>query len=83
MLGGGVSGAIVAVLGGHAVTYAMPSIISLPAYSGTIPTMCIGLAVSFVVSAVSAYMLGLDEDIAKDERALKAEKKAVKIGKKN
>jgi PTS system beta-glucosides-specific IIC component len=83
MLGGGVSGAIVAVLGGHAVTYAMPSIISLSAYSGTIPTMCIGLAVSFVVSAVSAYMLGLDEDIAKDERALKAEKKAVKIGKKN
>lgn len=81
MLGGAVSGAIVAVMGGHAVTYAMPSIISLPAYSGTIPTMLLGLAVSFVVSAASAYLFGLDESLAKDARAEQAEKKGFQLKK--
>lgn len=82
MIGGGISGAFIAAFGGKAVTYAMPSIISLAAYSGTIPVMLIGLLISFVVSAVSAYLLGLDESIEKDERAKKAEQKAVKLGKK-
>lgn len=80
MIGGGVSGAIVAVLGGHAVSYAMPSIVSIAAYSGTIPIMLIGLAVSFVVSAGCAFAFGIDEGIGKDARAIEAEKKAVKIG---
>lgn len=80
MLGGGISGAIVATLGGHAVSYAMPSIVSIAAYSGTIPIMLTGLAVSFAVSAGCAYVFGIDEGIEKDARAREAEKKAVRIG---
>ncbi len=79
MIGGGVSGAFVAAMGGKAVSYAMPSIISLPAYTGTIPVMLIGLLISFIVSSVCAYIFGIDEDIEKDSRAIEAEKKGIHI----
>lgn len=75
--GGAIGGAFVAAMGAHAITFAMPSIISLPAYAGSIPTMLIGLLISFVISAAVAYVMGMDENIAKDERALKAEKKNI------
>ena len=75
--GGGISGAFVAMMQAKAITYAMPAIISLPAYTGSIPVMLIGLAISFVVSAGCAYALGLDENIKKDQRAAEAEKKAI------
>lgn len=39
--------------------------------------------ISFVVSAVTSYLAGVDETIAKDERALAAEKKNVQFGRKN
>lgn len=81
MIGGGVSGALVATLGAKAITFAMPSIISLPAYAGSISIMLIGFAVSFVLTAALTYLLGFDESIEMDERAKEAEKKAVKIGK--
>lgn len=77
IIGGAVSGAFVAASGAKAITFAMPSIISLPAYTGSIPTMLIGLAISFVVSAAVSYAVGFDETIEKDERAIKAEKKNV------
>lgn len=80
-VGGAVAGGFVAAAGGKAVSYAMPSIISLPAYTGTIPVMLTGLAIAFVVSAIVSYAVGLDEEIAKDERTLAAEKKNVKLGK--
>lgn len=82
IVGGAVAGGFVAVLGGKAVSYAMPSIVSLPAYTGSIPVMLIGLAIAFVVSAAVSYAAGLDEEVAKDERALEAEKKNVKLGRK-
>lgn len=78
-IGGGVSGAIVAMLGARAITFAMPSIISLPAYTGTIPAVLIGLAIAFVLTAALTYVLGFDESIAKDGRAIEAEKKAIKL----
>lgn len=78
IIGGGISGAFVAMMGAKAITYAMPAIISLPAYTGSIPVMLIGLAISFAVSAVCAYVIGLDETIQKDQRAIEAEKKAIK-----
>lgn len=77
IVGGAVGGAVVAAMGGKAIAYAMPSIISMPAYAGSIPIMLIGLVVSFSIAAVMAYMLGFDEEIEKDERALKAEKKNI------
>lgn len=77
MIGGAISGGFVAAMGGHAITFAMPSIISLPAYTGTIPTMLIGLAIAFITSSVAAYLLGFDEEIEKDERAIAAEKKNI------
>lgn len=77
MIGGGVSGALVAMMGGKAMSFAMPSIISLPVYVGTIPVMLIGLAVAFVLTAVLTYMIGFDETIEKDERAVEAEKKNI------
>ena len=77
IIGGGISGAFVAMMQAKAITYAMPAIISLPAYTGSIPVMLIGLAISFVVSAGCAYALGLDENIKKDQRAAEAEKKAI------
>ena len=64
-------------MGGKAISFAMPSIISLPVYAGSIPVMLIGLAISFVLTAVLTYVLGFDEDIEKDERAIEAEKKNI------
>jgi len=81
MIAGGVSGAFVAAAGAKAISFAMPSIISLPVYAGSIPTMLIGFVISFVLSAVLTYVLGFDEEIGKDKRAVEAEKKAVKLPK--
>lgn len=78
-IGGGVSGAFVAAMGAKAVTFAMPSIISLPAYSGSIPTMMIGFVISFALTAALTYLFGFDEGIEKDERAKQAEKKAIQL----
>lgn len=78
-IGGGVSGAFVAAMGAKAISFAMPSIISLPVYSGSIPTMMIGFAISFALTAALTYLFGFDEDIEKDERAKQAEKKAVHL----
>ena len=77
MIGGGVSGAFVAAMGAKAISFAMPSIISLPVYSGSIPTMLIGLAIAFLLTSVLTYVLGFDEGIAKDQRAIEAEKKNI------
>ncbi len=81
MIAGGVSGAFVAAAGAKAISFAMPSIISLPVYAGSIPTMLIGFVISFALSAVLTYVLGFDEEIGKDKRAVEAEKKAVKLPK--
>lgn len=77
IIGGGISGAYVAMMNAKAITYAMPAIISLPAYTGSIPVMLIGLAISFLISAGCAYAFGLDETIEKDQKAIDAEKKAI------
>ena len=77
MIGGGISGAFVAALGAKAISFAMPSIISLPVYSGSIPTMLIGLLIAFVLTAVLTYVFGFDEEIKKDARAIEAEKKNI------
>lgn len=61
-LGGAVSGAFVSVLGAKAISFGMPSIISLPVYAGTIPIMLAGFAIAFVVSAIIAYIIGFDEE---------------------
>jgi PTS system beta-glucosides-specific IIC component len=79
-IGGGVSGAFVAVMNAKAVSFAMPSIISLPVYTGSIPTMLIGFVIAFVLTAALTYILGFDEGIEKDARAIAAEKKSVHIG---
>ena len=42
----------------------------------------IGLVVAFVLTAVLTYVLGFDEKIEKDQRAIEAEKKNVTFGKK-
>lgn len=77
MIGGGVSGAIVAALGAKAVSFAMPALISLPVYGDSIPVVLLCSAIGFVLTAVLAYMLGFDEDIKKDKRAIEAEKKNI------
>ena len=74
-IGGGVSGAFVAAMGAKALSFAMPALISLPVYTGTIPIILAGSAIGFVLTAVLTYVLGFDEDIKKDERAIEAEKK--------
>ncbi|HAH94543.1 MAG TPA: PTS cellobiose transporter subunit IIA, partial [Dielma fastidiosa] len=56
-------------------SFAMPALISLPVYTGTIPIVLAGSAIGFVLTAVLTYVLGFDEDIKKDERAIEAEKK--------
>lgn len=81
MIGGGVSGAIVSMLGAKAITFAMPSPLSLPAYTGSIPVVILGMVIAFILTAVLTYMFGFNEAIDKDQRAIEAEKKAVKIGK--
>lgn len=77
MIGGGVSGAFVAMMGAKAISFAMPSIISLPVYTGSIPTILIGLLIAFVLTAGLTYMIGFDEGIEKDAKAIEAEKKNI------
>ncbi|UUX35181.1 PTS transporter subunit EIIC [Fundicoccus culcitae] len=78
VIGGGVAGALVAVLDAKALSFAMPSIISLPVYAGSIPTMMIGFVVAFVLTAFLAYVFSYDESIEKDNRAIESEKKMIK-----
>ncbi|MCL2608808.1 MAG: PTS transporter subunit EIIC [Treponema sp.] len=80
-IGGGISGGFVAIFGGRALSFAMPSIVSLPVYAGTITTMLIGFAIAFVLTTALAYIIAFDESIEKDSKAVEAEKKAVKFGK--
>lgn len=70
IIAGAVSGGFVAVMDAKAIAFAMPSIISLPAYAGSIKIMLIGFAISFGVGAVVAYVLGIDEGL--DEETLSA-----------
>ena len=77
IIGGGVSGAFVAMMGAKAISFAMPSIISLPVYTGSIPTILIGLLIAFVLTAGLTYMIGFDEGIEKDAKAIEAEKKNI------
>ena len=77
MIGGGVSGALVAMMGAKAISFAMPSIISLPVYTGSIPTILIGLLIAFVLTAGLTYMIGFDEGIEKNAKAIEAEKKNI------
>ena len=65
-IGGGVSGAFVAAMGAKALSFAMPALISLPVYTGTIPIVLAGSAIGFVLTAVLTYVLGFDEDIKKE-----------------
>ena len=55
----------------------MPALISLPIYVGSIPTVLAGLVIAFVLTAVLTYVLGFDENIEKDQKAIDAEKKNV------
>ena len=77
MIGGGVAGGFVAALGAKAISFAMPALISLPIYVGSIPTVLAGLVIAFVLTAVLTYVLGFDENIEKDQKAIDAEKKNV------
>lgn len=79
MIGGGVSGALVATLDARALSFAMPSIISLPVYAGSIPTMMIGFVVAFALTATLTYVFGFDEKIEKNQRAIEAENKGIII----
>lgn len=74
-IGGGVSGAFVAALGAKALSFAMPALVSLPVYTGTIPIVLAGCAIGFILTAALTYFFGFDEDAKKDERAVEAEKK--------
>lgn len=77
MIGGGIAGALTAALGGRAISFAMPSMLSLPVYLGSIPAVLIGSGVGFAVSAILRYVFGFNESIEKDDRAIEAEKKNV------
>jgi len=59
--GGAIAGAFVAVMGAKVNSFTMASLLSLPAYAGSIATVLIGIAISFTISAVLAYMFGMDE----------------------
>ncbi|MCI4129553.1 PTS transporter subunit EIIC [Bacillus haynesii] len=61
MIGGGVSGAIVAAFEGKRYAAGMPSWIMLPAFGDTIPVMLIGLAVALILTAILSYIFGFDE----------------------
>lgn len=60
MVSGGVSGAVVSLLGAKKYAAGMPSWITFPAYGETIPQLFVGLAVAFVLGAALAYVLGFN-----------------------
>lgn len=68
IVGGGVAGAFVAAMGAKAISFGLPALISLPAYSQSIPTMLIGMAIAFSLSAVLAYLLGFEEGNEKNKK---------------
>ena len=66
MIGGGVSGALSAVLGVKKYASGMPSWITFPAYGDTIPQMFICVGVALVVTTALAYFLGFGKETSKD-----------------
>ena len=60
-IGGAVGGAFVAAFGAKVNAFVMSSLLSLPAYAGSIPTVLVGTVISFTIAAVIAYMIGMEE----------------------
>lgn len=61
MIGGGVSGAVSAILGVKKYASGMPSWITFPAYGDTMAQMFISVGVALVLTAVLAYIFGFGE----------------------
>lgn len=62
-IGGGVAGAFMGTMTVKAYAYIFPSLITLPAFFGeTFVYYLIGIAASFVLSALLTYIFGIDED---------------------
>ena len=66
MIGGGVSGALSAVLGVKKYASGMPSWITFPAYGDTIPQMFICVGVALVVTTALTYFLGFGKETGKN-----------------
>lgn len=62
MVGGGVGGALSAILGVKKYASGMPSWITFPAFGDTIPQMFISVGVALVVTAALAYFLGFNKE---------------------
>ncbi|MBT1172428.1 PTS glucose transporter subunit IIA [Bifidobacterium sp. MA2] len=60
VIGGAIAGGFMGAFQTKAIVYVFPALTTLPAFFGdTFAVYCIGIAMSFVITAVLTYMLGL------------------------
>lgn len=71
MLGGGISGALTAILGVKKYASGMPSWITFPAFGDTIPQLFICVGVALVSTTILACMFGFKDNKASKERTAK------------
>ena len=68
MIGGGISGALSALLGVKKYASGMPSWITFPAYGNTIPQLFICVFVALVLTTIIAYFLGFSKKTESEEK---------------
>lgn len=61
-IGGGIGSAFVTGMGARAYSFALPGPLSIAVYAETIPIMLIGWGITFFVSLIIAYLIGIDEE---------------------
>lgn len=69
IIAGAIAGGFMGATQTKAIVYVFPALTTLPAFFGdTFKFYCIGISISFILSALFTYILGFDEDISDDNK---------------
>lgn len=69
IIAGAIAGGLMGATQTKAIVYVFPALTTLPAFFGdTFKFYCIGISISFILSALFTYILGFDEDISDDNK---------------
>lgn len=69
IIAGAIAGGFMGATQTKAIVYVFPALTTLPAFFGdTFKFYCIGISISFILSALFTYILGFDEDISDNNK---------------
>lgn len=69
IIAGAIAGGFMGATQTKAIVYVFPALTTLPAFFGdTFKFYCIGISLSFILSALFTYILGFEEDISDDNK---------------